>query len=603
MRTFFAVLVLVCLAGGARAEGFAGLTPGRSTRSDAERQLGKPTVRDGALHFPGARFDATGIEVRLADGAAEVIESVLIRPAQPPPRDKVLGWFGAEGVALSVPDGQDRLETVLPGMVQIRVRDGEVTELEYLARSVVLEQLREAAIQHADRGETDAAVSILERVVQADAANAEGHFTIAAILHGSQRDAEALRSVQRGLELSPLHEEGELLRRFVEGGLLLPRPGWLGVHWQGRDVAGAFGDTPGGSVLERGDRLMAVNGERVRGHEHAAELLHRIEAGQEVALRVLRDEREVSVRARAIDPRLYLQRMEVPEDKLEQIPVLVAAGDLTAAYALLASGWEAPRPPAILYELALIIQRCKLQHGLKSWQLFLDRADDQTPETWREHAREAVAAIETRLPTYEKGVESRQARNSEDALQILTGMEPYGCGMSWIVLGACHQDLRQHGAAAEATLEGLRWFPDAYAGWNILAACYETFDLALSRAATVRALWAMARWKAKAVPDSAREEALQRKERVEEALQLRILGDRCASVKLWDQAVEHYRSALALVPDSQELALVLARHLTADAGQPDEAVQVLERTLESGETPLTGQVRKALAQARAAAKR
>jgi tetratricopeptide (TPR) repeat protein len=602
MRMYLTVPLLLCLTSSAHAEGFAGLTPGRSTRADAERLLGKPAVRDNVLVFPGERFEAKEVQVRLGDDTG-VIDSILIRPTQPPTREKILGWFGAEDVALSVPEGEDRLETIVPAMVRIRVLGDEVTGIEYLSRSVVLEQLRAAAIQHAARGETDAAISTLEHVQRVNPGDAEGYFTIAAILHGSQRDTEALRSVQRGLELSPMHEEGELLRRFVEGGLALPRPGWLGVHWHGREVAGAFGDTPGGSVLEPGDWLVTVDGEQVQGHEHAAELMHHIDAGQEVALRVLRDGREVSVRARAIDARRYLQTMEMPEDKLEQIPVLVAAGDLTAAYALLAKCNQAPRPPVVLYELALIMQRCKLQNGLKAWQIFLDRADDHTPEAWRQHAREAVAAIETRLPPYEKGVESRQARNSEHALQALTEMEPYGCGMWRIMLGACHQDLKQHGAAAEATLEGLRWFPDAYAGWNILASCYETFDLALSRAATVRALWAMARWKAKAAPDSAREEALQRKERVEKALQLWILGDRCASVKLRDQAVEHYRSALALVPDSQELALVLAGHLTANAGQPGEAVQVLEKALESGETPLTGQVRKALAKARAAAKR
>ncbi|MFQ5807981.1 MAG: PDZ domain-containing protein, partial [Armatimonadota bacterium] len=573
MRTSLAVLLLFCLAGEARAEGFAGLTPGRSTRADAEQQLGKATVRDGVLCFPGDRFDAKDVRVRIA-GDTGVIESILIRPAQPPSRQKVLGWFGAEDAALSVEEGEDRLETVLPGMVRIRVRDGKVTELAYLARPAVLKSIRDAAIQQAAEGQVDQAVSMLAHVIRAEPTNADAHFTTGAILQNSERPQEALLAVQRGLELSPLNEEGELLRSFIEGDLAMPRAGWLGVHWHGRDVADVFTDTPGGSALKPGDRLLAVDNERVQGHEHAAELLHRLEAGQDVALQVLRDGRQLSVQMRAIDPRRYLQRMETPEDELEQIPVLVAAGDLTAALKLLSTQFESPRPPAVVYELALIVQRCRLQNGLKAWKLFLDRADGQTPKAWREHAREAAAAIEARLPAYEKALEFRRERNDEEALRLLQAMEPYGCGISWMALGSCLRDLKRHGPAAEATLAGLRWFPDAYVGWNILASCYEIFDLARCRAATVRALRAMDRWRGKPIPEKHRDEALQRKERVEKALQLRILGDRCAEAKLWRQAIEHYRAAASLVPVSQELALLQTRHLIADAGQPDEAARV-----------------------------
>ncbi|MGD2175263.1 MAG: hypothetical protein PVJ27_07655 [Candidatus Brocadiaceae bacterium] len=596
MRTSLAVLLLVCLAGGARAEGFAGLTPGRSTRADAEQQLGEGTTQDGLLCFPGERFDARDVRVRVADGTG-VIESILIRPAQPPPRQKVLGWFGAVDAALSVKEGQDRLETVVPGMVQIRVRDGKVTELAYLPRSAVLKSVRDAAVQQAAAGHVDEAVSTLAHVIRAEPTNANTHFTIGAILQNSERPQEALLAVQRGLEVSPLNEEGELLRAFIEGDLAMPRPGWLGAHWHGRDVAEVFADTPGGSVLKPGDRLLAVDDDRVKGHEHAAELLHGIGAGWEARLRVRRDGREVSVRARAIDPRRYLQSMEAPEDELEQIPVLVAGGDLTAAIKLLGDRFEAPRPAPVLYELAILTQRLRLQNGLKAWRLFLERADDETPKGQREHAREAAAAIEARLPVYEKALESRRDRKDNEALRLLQEMEPYGCGISWMALGSCLRDLKRHGPAAEATLAGLGWFADAYLGWNILASCYETFDLDRCRAATVRALRAMDRWGGKPVAQKHRDEALQRKQRVEEAMHLRILGDRCAEAGLWRRAIEQYRAAASLIPGSQELALLQAGHPTPDASERDAAIAVLERALASGETPISSQVREALATA------
>jgi tetratricopeptide (TPR) repeat protein len=562
---------------------FAGLSPGRSTISDAKRILGRPTMAGSAFQFSGDRFGASLILVE-ADALSGVLQSIAVHLSEPETREHVLSWFALEAPAFRETRGGETIETFLLELVELRLRDGRVAEIVHLAPERVAARLRRGIGAKLRSGDRKGVLADFARLRLISAIDPDTAFAIAERLHGEGDDGIARGIVEEGLRVAPDHEFGRLLEAIVGASCEVAMPGWLGVHMTGTTVEKVFDQTPAAEagVIE-GDDLIGIDGKDVVSWKERREVLLGLRVGQKVRLLLRRKGETVIAFATPIDRRVYFSGRMKPGDEWEAALVEIETGRIRGAYDRLKKAAAAKTAPLRLhFELCQAAQVFDFELGLKEWKAFYSKVDRETPQRWTLHAHTELRAMEEALPAFLKAKELDHADKFREAAAAY-GKIGIECSNVYFRLGYCLKRAKEYGAAAQAfrTAVGI-WLAEPVTLYN-LGECYESFDLA--RATAASAEFARASEGEKRL-DGLRDIARARLARAERALASKLLGDHCLARQLWSQAMADFESAAQAAPESLEprWGQVLA---LSKMGRREEAERICRGWTDRTATPLT----------------
>ncbi len=540
----------------ALAGDFAGLRPGQSTLADAKRTLGAATIKGNVLRFNGDRFDALEILVEAYE-ATDVIQSITIVPKTPSSMEQVTEWFQLKAPDTRVRSGEEELLTYYPQLLRLALRGSGVVRLIHVAPGLILADSRKTIESLLARGDRAGAIEEMIKIRQFDPGLPDIAFMLAETLLEEGRAGDAMEVVAESLRFSPDNESGELLRRFIEAELKLNSPGWLGIHLGAGRVTRVFRNTPAAEAgLREGDIILSVHGTGTKDRRRFLDALSRLNAGDSIVVKYRRSEAEREVEIRPIDREIYFKDYK-PAGDLVAAMVLVERGRTDEADKLLKQTIKAAPTPEAYYESAQAQEALRIEDGLTAWKRFMAAADQRTPEEWKAHAREEIAALEAAIPVYREGLELEKAGKFEEALELFLRVK-VDSSNPFFYQGYCLKRVKRYPEAITAFARGLLFCQTESVGWFNMAECYEYLNLATARAVAGRFLkLAAGKEKMKSLIDRATE----LKTRVEASLARRIFAAKLEAKGLLTQALADYEAASANCPNSTELLLDRARVL------------------------------------------
>jgi len=347
-------------------------------------------------------------------------------------------------------------------------------------------------------------------------------FMLAETLLEEGRAEDAMEVVSEGLSLSRENEYGELLKRYIEAELKLSSPGWLGIHLGARRVTRVFKKTPAAEAgLLEGGVILSVLGIEIKDRHRLRDTLLKLKVGDSAMVKYLRGDAMREVEMTPIDREIYFKQYK-PAGDLEAAMVLVERGRTGEADRLLQQVVKATPTPEAYYESAQASEALSIELGLEAWKRFMEKADKETPEAWKAHAREEIAALEVAIPTYKNGLELEKAGKFQEGLELFLQVD-VDSSNPFFYQGYCLKRVKRYPEAITAFARGLSFWQTESVGWTNSAESYEYFNLAMARAAGGRFLkLAAGNEKLKNLIAIATE----RKARVEAALARRIFAAR-----------------------------------------------------------------------------
>lgn len=591
---------LLALCSTASGGDFAGLRPGLSTFSDAERILGKPIDTGLPARFPGSTYAATDICV-VADGRTRVIRSIAIHPAEPPTRAQAVGWFH-----LGEPTGRGRagdaeIETWLPQGLRLRLRDGRVVEIEHFdpaeTRGVLDVEVRRCL----RLGDQEGLRSSLRTLCAIAPTDPEPRLLLADVLHECAQDVEALAVANEALALSPHEPAAQVLRALILATVEMESPGWIGVHLGGTTVTTVFEGTPAAEagILE-GDEILEVDGNVVQearppfpalaltARGRLRELLDGLRAGSPAEIAVRRGGQVLRLRLTPIDRKSYFAGRESPDSDLSVAIVLCERGFPGLARDRLGEMLVGSGDDRVRYEFAQASEATDYVKGLAAWRHFLDHSGPGTPAAWLAHGRDEVRRLSDGRDTFDRGMRAYDEQEYQTAARDLWSVGAVDCGQVSYYLGETLRLQRLPAAAAACLRSSARQFPDGLLRWKLLSEVLETHDLPRAHAACVSFLRFFGpqhttEWRTE------RDEVGSRKGRIAAALTAWIHGERLSGIHAWEDALAEFEEAARLCPGSATIAWSRVRALNA-LGRTSEALSVGRAALLVGDTPVSGQI-------------
>lgn len=545
-------------AGTAFAGEFAGLTPGQSTLADAKKALGAATIRGNAMRFDGDRFEASDILVE-ADDAMGVIQSITVVPRDPPTLEQMKEWFQLKEPETREKSGEEELLTYHAQLLRLAVRGGKVLRFTHIAPGAITAASRKEVEALLAKGDRPGAIAKLIKLREVNPGDSDLAFTLAEMLLDEGEVVGAMEVVSEGLRASPENEYGELLKRFIEGELKFRAPGWLGIHLGDLRVTRVFPETPAAKagILE-GDVIHSLLGIEAKDRRRLRGILFMLKIGDSVMVKVRRGETVREIEMTPIDREVYFKEYK-PANDLEAAMILVERGRTLDAVKLLQPVVKATPTPEVNYEYAHVVEALKMEEGLKEWKRFLEKAEKETPEAWKQHAREEIALLEVALPIYKKGRELEKADKFQEALEPLWQVK-VDSSNHLFYQGYCLKRVKRYPEAVNAFAGALSYWWTEPTAWCNIAECYEYFNLPMARAAAVRFLKLTAGDEKK---KNLIQKTQERKARVETALARRLLAAKLEAKGLLSQALADYEAASAVCPNSTELMFDRARLLVA----------------------------------------
>lgn len=591
---------LVALSSTASGGDFAGLRPGRSTLSDAERKLGKPLDAGPPARFPGMAYAATDISV-FADAGSGVIRTITIHPIDPPTREQAIGWF-----RLGEPSWRERrkdveVEAWPPQGMWLLLRDGRVVEIVHFDLAAARDMLDHEMRRSLRVGDRDGLRARLRSLCAIAPSDPEPRLLLADALYADGDNLEALALASEALALSPQDPAAQVLHTLILATVEIESPGWIGVHLGGTTVTTVFEGTPASEAgIQEGDEIVEVDrrpveatrppfpGFALTARGRLLELLDGLRVGRPAEITVSRSGQVQRFRLTPIDRGAYFARRKRPESELEAGMILAVRGFPGLACSHLRKALDHSPDDRTRYELAQACAAVDLKEGLKAWREFLAGAGPLTPAAWLSQARDEVRRLTDGVEAFHRGMEAYGVADLPSAARAFwevgavdNGELPYWLGQSLL-------DQARVTDAAACLRASARLFPDGLFQWKGLSEALGTYDLPRAHAACVRIL--RVRGEVEGAPGSAERDVIgSRKNRIAAALAAQTLGERLLAMGAVDDALAELEEAARLCPRSATIAWSRVRALNA-LGRTSEALSVGREALKVGDTPVTGQI-------------